>query len=203
MRLGPGCATCGSRSPSRRGSSKRSPGRLFDAARLLRRFHDATIGFEPPPGVDWQVVCPPDLPVEVICHNDFAPYNAVFREGRLCGIIDFETISPGARVWDVAHAAYRVVPLSLQARRPGCDSPAEQARRLRLFCAAYGLGRADRAALVGVVVRRVAALRDLVVCLAAEGDAAGLRRMADGDADEYADDVACVLAEQLLFGSAL
>jgi hypothetical protein len=56
-----------------------------------------------------------------------------------------------------------------------------------------GLGHADRVALPGVVAGRVAALRDLVVRLTAEGDDAGLRRLADGDADEYDDDVAYVV----------
>jgi Ser/Thr protein kinase RdoA (MazF antagonist) len=139
----------------------------------------------------------------VICHNDFAPYNAVFRDGRLRGVIDFDTISPGARVWDVAHAVYRFVPLSREARRPDCGSLAAQARRLHLFCDAYGLGHADRAVLPAVVARRVAALRDLVLRLAAEGDAAGLRRLADGDADEYDDDVAYVVGARAILDGAL
>ena len=58
---------------------------------------------------------PGDLPAEVVCHNDFAPYNVVFDDGGPVGVIDWETAAPGARVWDVAYAAYRWVPLSRSA----------------------------------------------------------------------------------------
>ena len=61
------------------------PGPLFrgDArggGALLRAYHDATAGFVVPPGGVWQF--PAHEPVEVICHNDFAPYNLVFDGDR-------------------------------------------------------------------------------------------------------------------------
>ncbi|MET8866803.1 phosphotransferase [Nonomuraea sp. NPDC004580] len=43
---------------------------LTGAARLLRRYHDATAGFVPPPGATWYL--PPVEPAEVICHGDVA-----------------------------------------------------------------------------------------------------------------------------------
>ena len=45
--------------------------------------------------------------------------------------------------------------------------------------------------------------RDLVVRLAAAGDAAGLRRLADGDAEEYDDDVAHVVRARAILDGAL
>jgi hypothetical protein len=85
---------------------------LADAGRLLRRFHDATAGFAVS-DAEWRL--PPTEPAEVICHNDAAPYNMVFRDGRLVGLIDVDTASPGPRILDLAYLAYRLAPLSTDA----------------------------------------------------------------------------------------
>ncbi|MHB8630493.1 MAG: protein kinase family protein [Candidatus Limnocylindria bacterium] len=50
---------------------------LLDAAGLLRRYHDAIAGFEPPPDARWRLVAPTEH--ELICHNDWSPWNALFR----------------------------------------------------------------------------------------------------------------------------
>jgi len=110
---------------------------LTAAAERLARLHAATRDFGGA-GDRWQL--PAHAPAEVICHNDFAPYNLVFDdEHGLVGVIDWDTASPGPRVWDVAYLAYRLVPLA----RPGNpDLPSrgrtEQRRRLALLCRAYG-----------------------------------------------------------------
>ncbi len=81
---------------------------LQDSARMLRRWHDATEDFRPP-NPDWGLE--PRVPDEVVCHNDFAPYNCVFRDQQLIALIDFDACAPGPRIWDVAYALYRFVPL--------------------------------------------------------------------------------------------
>ena len=81
---------------------------LTDVARSLREWHDATVGFDVA-GSTWGIDARD--PPEVICHNDFAPYNCVFRDGRLVGAIDFDVCAPGPRLWDIAYTAYRFVPL--------------------------------------------------------------------------------------------
>ena len=48
----------------------------------------------------------------MICHNDFATYNLIARDGRLVGAIDFDFASPGPRLWDLAYLAYRIVPFA-------------------------------------------------------------------------------------------
>ncbi|UYO96162.1 aminoglycoside phosphotransferase family protein [Microbacterium sp. M28] len=107
---------------------------LQDAGRLLRRIHDAT-GDLAERRTGWQL--PAREPVEVICHNDFAPYNFVFDRERLVGVIDFDTASPGPRLWDLAYLAYRLIPYVEDA-----DAPAEilaaESRRRELLMAAYG-----------------------------------------------------------------
>ena len=86
-----------------------APAVLERAARMLRELHDATAGFARA-GRSWAL--PAREPAEVICHNDFAPYNLVFRDGLPVGAIDFEAAAPGPRAWDLAYLAYRLVPLA-------------------------------------------------------------------------------------------
>lgn len=81
---------------------------LADVAQALRRWHDATADFDADDAT-WQL--PAREPREVVCHNDFAPYNCVFEDGRLVGVIDFDLCAPGARLSDLAYTAYRFVPL--------------------------------------------------------------------------------------------
>jgi aminoglycoside phosphotransferase (APT) family kinase protein len=106
---------------------------LTDAARKLRALHDSTASFDSAEAI-WRL--PPHEPAEVICHNDFAPYNLVFTDRTVTGVIDFDTASPGPRIWDVAYLAHRLVPLNERDRAD--DSPVERLRRLVLVLDAYG-----------------------------------------------------------------
>ena len=96
---------------------------LAAAARLIRRFHDA--------GAD--LVDTADG-IEVVCHNDLSPCNFVFRDGAPVALIDFDAAAPGLRADDLGYAAWLWLDI-------GSDeiAPAEQARRLALFLAAYGM----------------------------------------------------------------
>lgn len=103
-----------------------APEVLTDAGSLLRRIHDATKQLA---GADLQWRQPRREPVEVICHNDVAPYNMVFKNGRVTGLIDFDMASPGPRIWDFAYLAYRLVPFVEDA---GDRAPGESEREARL-----------------------------------------------------------------------
>ena len=175
---------------------------LVATAVLLRGLHDATAGFEPPADARWMLAMPGDLPAEVVCHNDFAPYNVVFDDDGPVGVIDWETAAPGARVWDVAYAAYRWVPLSRSAPAE-LQAAQAQARRLRIFCDAYGVSAADRAVLLATVARRVAALRDLIVAEAASGDPVFAAHLADGHVREYDADLAYLRASAAALAESL
>lgn len=125
---------------------------LVDAARRLAQLHAAGADFDTTAAV-WQL--PAHEPAEVVCHNDFAPYNMVFTGGRLTGVVDWDTASPGPRVWDLAYLAYRLVPLTHPDNadgRPGTLSG--RARRLGLLCEAYGHDLSP-AAVLPVAVRRL------------------------------------------------
>jgi Ser/Thr protein kinase RdoA (MazF antagonist) len=92
------------------------------AARLIRRYHDAAASSPLIEGC------------ETVCHNDLSPCNFVFRDGLPVGIIDFDSAAPGARLRDVGYALFLWLNL-------GTDGPlpTEQARRIKLFCGAYGV----------------------------------------------------------------
>jgi aminoglycoside phosphotransferase (APT) family kinase protein len=131
-----------------------APAVLDRAAAMLRELHDATDGFDRA-GRVWAL--PPREPAEVVCHNDFAPYNLVFRDGLPAGAIDFEAAAPGPRAWDLAHLAYRLVPLA-RADNPDLPPAADPERRLARLCAAYG--DADPAAVLALVPPRLRALAE-------------------------------------------
>lgn len=84
---------------------------LGEVAGLLRRLHDATVGLDLPDS-GWREGAAAPGGGEVVCHNDVAHYNTVFRDGRPVAFIDWDFAAPGPRAWDVAFAAYRFVPLS-------------------------------------------------------------------------------------------
>jgi phosphotransferase family enzyme len=162
---------------------------LTKAARLLRRYHDATTGYEPPEGALWQLDAP--HPHEVICHNDFAPYNVVFVSGEPRAIIDFDTAGPGPRIWDVAYAVYRFVPLSNDEhiQTLGLTRPPARGKRLRMFCDAYGLEQDRRRELLETVERRLEALCEFIVSSAASGDASYEKAVEAGHVDLYRRDI--------------
>jgi len=106
---------------------------LADLASRLRQWHDATEDF---PLADTTWLLKNDDPREVICHCDFAPYNIVFRDHRFAGLIDFDVCAPGSRLWDMAYALYRFIPLLPESP----FSTKEKIGRIGLFLDAYGRG---------------------------------------------------------------
>lgn len=134
---------------------------LVAVAKLLRRLHDATAGFE---GDGWQrLEGMPDCG-DVICHNDVAPYNTVYEQGRPIAFIDWDFAAPAPRAWDLAHVAWRFAPLTA-----GGD-PADAARRVRLLCDAYGLDPRERERFAETVAARAQSLHDTIRERAAAGD---------------------------------
>jgi aminoglycoside phosphotransferase (APT) family kinase protein len=149
---------------------------------LLRRLHDATVGSDLPEG-RWREGAAAPEGGEVICHNDVAHYNTVFRAGRPVAFIDWDFAAPGPRAWDVAYAAYRFVPLVPDQGAVGLGTvlPVDRPGRLRRFCDAYGL--ADRGGLVDTVLDRVQAVCELIVGQAAKGDPFFRQHLAEGHLD--------------------
>lgn len=83
---------------------------LIEIAKMLRLYHDSVHDFAS--DESWEPIDNTSPPFEVLCHNDFAIYNIIFRHKRPIGIIDFDVAGPGPRLWDIAYALYTCVPLS-------------------------------------------------------------------------------------------
>jgi Phosphotransferase enzyme family len=139
---------------------------LAAVARLIRACHDATAGWAGPGDARWRRL--PGAPAggDVICHNDLAPYNTVFRDGRPVAFVDWDYAAPGPRAWDLAHAAWRFAPFSSSA------DPEESGRRARLLLDAYGLSERD--GFVAVVRERMRVLRETIRAGAEAGEPAWL-----------------------------
>ncbi len=152
---------------------------IEQGARLLRKLHDASIGFGPD-GAVWQA--PAKVPAEVICHNDFAPHNLAFQDGEIVGAIDFDMSSPGPRLWDIAYFATRVVPLT-ETTPDGAPSGDDARRRVELLLRSYGSDATWSDVLRVAIIR----LHDLADMSIAKAEQLGKPHLAH-DAAAYASD---------------
>jgi hypothetical protein len=112
---------------------------LVQAARWLRGFHRAVADFVPPAGAVWRMGGQ-WMPGLIVGHNDAAPYNAVWRDGKLAGFIDWDMARPVTVAWDLVFAAFSWVPLHARhvVAREGFTDFEGRPRRLQLFLAEYG-----------------------------------------------------------------
>jgi hypothetical protein len=121
---------------------------LATAASLIRRLHDVSARFTPPPGATWSTeMADPQGAGPVICHNDVCLENIVYRDQVAVGLVDFDFAAPGRRVHDLASFARMNVPMDTDedAALLGRTPPFDPFRRLRIVADAYGLppGRGD------------------------------------------------------------
>jgi Ser/Thr protein kinase RdoA (MazF antagonist) len=95
----------------------------------------------------------------------------VFRAGRLVGLIDVDTASPGPRVRDLAYLAYRIAPLSGDAFAGAAYDVAhlDPMARLDALTSAYGVPF-PRSEVLGAMVGK---LRDLAAWTEARADDGG------------------------------
>ena len=127
---------------------------MLSSVTLLRTFHDASQNFARTDTQCWGIepgvlinqpllddaVGNDNAVDEVICHNDFAPYNFVFKNNRTIAVFDFDLCSPGQRITDFAYLAYWMVPLSFSADDMQTHTLADIAnnsQRLKKLCASY------------------------------------------------------------------
>lgn len=131
------------------------------AAKMLREYHDATLDFERRDEDIWFLSYEGNLQKEVICHNDFAAYNVTFKHHNPIGLIDFDTACPAPRIWDIAYAVYRFVPLSMEIYDPDAKKYrkydktldcSERGLLLRTFLDSYASGIEDVKGVVEVEV---------------------------------------------------
>ncbi len=148
------------------------------AARWLRGYHEAVRTFRPEAPV-WRLSTRALGPAEIVCHNDFAPYNLVVdRVGTtgelvLGGVLDWDLAGPGRPLDDLAFAGWGLV------LRAGDLTPQETARRLDLLTRSYG--GVDTATVLDAVPVRLRMSIDRIQTGARNGDP-GMRRLLVGGA---------------------
>ncbi len=156
---------------------------MTDAARLLRRYHDLSVAFVAPAGAAWRDHPGDAGPPEVICHSDWAS-NAVWWDGQLVGIIDWDFARAGSRLYDLAWFVLMWCPLDLrEGPQPGLAGPIDQPARLRLACDSYGLE--DRSGVLAAVRSRVEASVTWVEDGATACDPVRVKMKAEGHAEHY------------------
>lgn len=119
---------------------------LPGVGRLLRRLHDASVGFAlPSRSVEPGRPLPryPDGEAQLVTHRDVTPQNTVFRAGQAWGVVDFDLCGNTTRSIDLVNTAMHWVPLCHPVDRAhahdGIDAPA----RLRSLYDAYGHDHVD------------------------------------------------------------
>jgi hypothetical protein len=110
------------------------------AARLLRAFHEATLGSQLLQGKS------------VICHNDPGPNNVVFQDGQPAAFIDFDMMAPGERLEDLGYMAWSWCISSKSARQP----VSTQARQVGILARWYGICPSQARDLVDSIIERQA-----------------------------------------------
>lgn len=112
-------------------------------AQLLRRYHDIVADWspaEPPRWYDGQTGT--GGPGEIVCHGDPGPWNLVWRDGELVGLIDWEYATVGTRRTDIAYALHFLAPFRDRSYWQGVlGMPRRPRRRHRMavFADAYGI----------------------------------------------------------------
>jgi aminoglycoside phosphotransferase (APT) family kinase protein len=145
---------------------------LADVGRTVAAYHRAVADFVPDADARWQYRPRPLEPGEIICHHDFAHYNAVFKDHQLRGIIDWDGAGPGTIQEELAFLAWQWVPLGPPDLKEhmGCDPLIDEGARLRLLLDSYGYQ--DREGLLDAVIERIEISRSGIELRAAAGDLA-------------------------------
>jgi hypothetical protein len=145
---------------------------LFQVACWLRDFHAAVRDFVPPADAVWREggTWRPGL---IVGHNDAAPYNAAWADGRLAGFFDWDFAAPVTPEWDLAFTAFAWVPLHARdvVAAEGFTAFADRPRRLRLFLDTYGWS-GPVGQFIDIVRQRVSASAEGIRRVAAAGDPA-------------------------------
>jgi len=167
---------------------------LKEIAKMLRLYHDAVSDF--PLLNEWIPMDNTPNNIEVLCHNDFAIYNIIFNHKKPVGIIDFDIVAPGPRLWDIAYTLYTCVPLSRHYHTETGEevqyNSTRDAQRIKqkveLFFETYGIeGMKD--GYLEMVLLRLEGLCKFMIRKANEGDMAFQKMIDDEHYEHYQNDI--------------
>ncbi len=113
---------------------------IKQAAKMLRSYHDIVQNFTPSTDAEWRIGKVPLLPGQIIRHGDLGPWNTLWRQDTLTGLIDWDFAEPGERITDLAQLAYYFIPLRGDDgwKQAGFTERPDFGQRLRLLCTHYG-----------------------------------------------------------------
>lgn len=154
-------------------------------AKMLRAYHDITKDIDLGPK-GWAYAHPDPVKREVICHNDFAPYNMVFDDGLPVAIFDFDLAGPGPRLRDLAYLSYWIAPLSFAAGDMKDASEAEVkggCPRLKSICETYGT--TDYTGLLNMVSEMLAHMASFDAAQKMIGETAAQKLVDEGHLDHW------------------
>lgn len=154
----------------------------------VREFHEAQKGFTPDPALPWRVVPGRALrDGEVVVHHDVGTYNTVLRPDGSFAVIDFDFASPGQPVEDLAYVLWSWTPLwhdqSAVRREMGGVPLSERLHKFAAVLDGYAADAALRAEVPDAVLRRMTAQSRTLEDLAAQGDPAFVRMVAEGHSE--------------------
>lgn len=109
-------------------------------ARMVTRLAAAVEKFVDPPDAVWHGGPRAD-PSFRIRHGDLAPWNTVWNENELVGLIDWDTAEPAPPLWDAAQGAWYFVPLrpAVGYQGDGSVSEAQRLHRFAVWCDEVGV----------------------------------------------------------------
>ena len=154
---------------------------LVEAVSVLVDYHQKVADFRPV-SVESRLGTELLASNQIVCHNDFAPYNCVFRDGHIAGLIDWDVACPGEPSWDLAFFAWHWVPLYPPSVSFAWRSLDVSRQRLRTIVDSYGLD--ERKGFVAQIITRIEASRNGIISRSSEGDAAFKRLNREGHAEE-------------------
>ena len=162
---------------------------LISAAQLLLKFHNYSTKYISRLSNNENWMLPILSPIEVMCHGDFAPYNVTIVNNLAFGIIDFDTLHPGSRMWDIAYAIYRWIPFESPSNSDYCENLKEQIRKTKLFLDTYGLELEIRNSFVEVLIKRLEALVGFMTYEASNGNEDFKLNIEEGHLQKYLKDI--------------
>ncbi|MBA8796165.1 hypothetical protein FHX74_003818 [Friedmanniella endophytica] len=157
--------------------------KVAEVAQLLRRYHDAVEGWQPEEEPVWfDGRRGTGGPGELVCHGDPGPWNMVWRDGELVGLIDWEYATVGTRREDIGYALHYLIPLrdrSYWHDLLGMTRRPRRHKRLRIFAEAYGIALDE--SLVEDVLAAQRAGVTLMKEMASRGRLRQTRQIEDGE----------------------
>jgi hypothetical protein len=169
---------------------------IISSAKLLKNYHEVSARY-----IDkltnkelWMLSV--INPIEVMCHGDFAPYNVTVIGEEAIGIIDFDTLHPGPRMWDIAYAIYRWVPFTNPSNPDFNSTLEEQIRKAKLFLDTYGINCEERELLSKMMADHLANLVSYMKNQAENGNIDFQKNIEEGHMDLYIKDIEYILMNE-------